>query len=113
MDVFTDLKVIHLDDVDKYNEWSREVKAELLDRRQLWDIVKGTDELPKPEKNDRALEVIRRECRNEFCYAIEKISSAKIAWDTLAAICALHSYTKVSYIGISTSLSKMHMFKHF
>ena len=101
MDVFTDLKVIHLDGVDKYNEWSREVKVELLDRRQLWDIVKGTDELPNPEKNDLALEVIRRECRNEFRYAIEKISSAKIAWDTLAAICALPKSKLHRYLYIS------------
>ena len=112
MDAFTDLKVIHLDDVDKYNEWSREVKEELLERRQLWDIVEGTGEPPNPEnddaafeawskKNDVALKVIRRECHNEFRYAIEKISSAKIAWDTLAAICALpksklHRYLYVS-----------------
>ncbi|XP_050281782.1 uncharacterized protein LOC126722672 isoform X1 [Quercus robur] len=100
LDPDSDLKVIHLDDVDKYNEWSREVKAELLDRRQLWDIVEGTDELPNLEndaaafkawskKNDLALEVIGRECRNEFDNAINKISSAKIAWDTLAAICTL------------------------
>ena len=112
MDVFTDLKVIHLDDVDKYNEWSREVKAELLDRRQLWDIVKGTDELPNPEndaaafkawskKNDLALEVIGRECRNEFDDAINKISSAKIAWDTLAAICALPKSKLHRYLYIS------------
>ena len=104
--------MIYLDDVDKYNDWSREVKEELLERRQLWDIVKGTDEPPNlenddaafkawSEKNDVALKVIRRECHYEFDYAIEKISSAKIAWYTLAAICALPKSKLHRYLYIS------------
>nr|POE66829.1 hypothetical protein CFP56_71355 [Quercus suber] len=88
LDPDSDLKVIYLDDVDKYNEWSREVKEELSERRQLWHTVEGTDEPPEAE-NDKALKVIGRECHNEFCDAIHGISSAKIAWYTLEAICTL------------------------
>nr|POE67854.1 hypothetical protein CFP56_46270 [Quercus suber] len=72
-----------------------------------WDEIanpEGTDEPPNPEndatafeawskKNDVALKVIGCECHNEFHDAIHKISSAKIAWDTLAAICALPKRT--------------------
>ena len=90
---------------------------------QLWDIVEGTDEPPKTEndndpaimawshKNNKALSVIRRDCLNEFYDATNNISSAKIVWDTLWQEYADPS--KVSYIGISTFLSKMHMVKHF
>ena len=83
--------------------------------------MEGTDEPPKAknddptfmawsQKNAKALKVIKHSSKNQFYEAIRRISSAKIAWDTLEAICAL---PEISYIGISTSLSKMHMFKHF
>ena len=91
--------MIDLDDVDKYKDWSLQVKTELK-REQLWDIVEGTDEPPK-EKNDKALQVIRNSCENAMKFAIEKISSAKIAWDTLAGICALPKSKLHRYLYIS------------
>ena len=107
--------------VNNYKEWSHQVKTK-LECKQLWDIVEGTDEPPEGEnddpafkawsyKNSKALEVIERGCCNEFNDAIRRISSAKIVWDTLWQEYADPS--KVSYIGISTFLSKMHMVKHF
>ena len=87
------------------------MKTYLTDE-QLRDIVEGTNEPPNPEndaaafeawskKNDVALKVIRRECHNEFYDAIHRISSAKIAWDTLAAICALPKSKLHWYLYIS------------
>ena len=83
-----------------------------LKREQLWDIVEGTDEPPKAEnddpafmawshKNAKALAVIKRECCNEFFDAVRRISLAKIAWDTLAAICALPKSKLHGYLYIS------------
>ena len=106
-------------DPNNYLDWSLKVKTRLKDQ-QLWDIVEGTNEPPKAEndeaafkawseKNAMALQAIRHSCGWPFYSAIG-ISSAKIAWDTLAAICALY---KTSFIGISRSLSKMHKLKHF
>ena len=109
-----------LEDIDNYMDWSIQVKTKLTDR-QLWDIVEGTDEILKAEtdeaasqawseKNAMALGVIRYSCGGRLCWAIEMITSAKIAWHTLAAICKLPIS---SYKGISRSLSKMHMAEHF
>ena len=107
--------------MDKYEDWSHQVKTELRDK-QLWDIVEGTDEPPKvknddptfmawSQKNAKALKVIKHSSKNQFYEAIRRISSAKIVWDTLWQEYADPS--KVSYIGISSFLSKMHMVKHF
>lgn len=71
-----------------------------LKREQLLDIVEGTDEPPKPE-NDEALRVIKDSCDLQLGWAIAKISSAKIAWDTLAAICALAKSKLYKYFYIS------------
>ena len=109
-----------LEDIDNYMDWSIQVKTKLIDRH-LWNIVEGTDELLKVEtdeaasqawskKNAMALGVIRYSCGERLCWAIEMITSAKIAWHTLAAICQLPIS---SYKGISRSLSKMHMVEHF
>ena len=97
--------------VNNYKEWSHQVKTE-LERKQLWDIVEGTDEPPEAEnddatfmawskKNDKALKVIRASCIKAMKYAITKISSAKIAWDTLAGICALPESKLHRYLYIS------------
>ena len=102
---------MYLDDVDKYKDWSLQVKTELK-REQLWDIVEGTDEPPEVEnddpafmawshKNAKALGVIMRDCLNEFYDAIRRIRSAKIVWDTLAAICALPKSKLHRYLYIS------------
>ena len=109
----------NLEDADNYLDWSLQVKTKLADQ-QLWDIVEGNDEAPKAEsdeaafkawseKNAMALGVIRYSGEGPLQWAIWKITSAKIAWDTLAAICTL---PKSSFIGISRSLSEMHLLIH-
>ena len=77
-----------------------------------------TDDPPKAaEKNDMALGLIEYSCfwfrarLNETLGFEMFFTSAKIAWDALAAICALPK-SKL-HIGISRSLSKMHVLKHF
>ena len=39
--------------VNKYKEWSHQVKTK-LERKQLWDIVEGTDEPPEGQNDDLA-----------------------------------------------------------
>ena len=91
-DAFTGLSMIYLDDVDKYKDWSLQVKTYLTDQ-QLWDIVERTDEPPKAkndeaafkawsEKNAMALGVIVFSCGYRLRFVIWWITSAKIAWDT-------------------------------
>lgn len=102
----------NLEDAENYLDWSLQVKTKLADQ-QLWDIVEGNDEAPKAEhdeaafkawseKNAMALGVIRYSSEGPLKWAIWKITSAKIAWDTLAAICTL---PKSSFIGISRTHS--------
>ena len=104
-------------DADNYLDWSLQVKTKLADQ-QLWDIVEGNDEALKAEndeaafkawseKNAIALGVIRYSGEGPLKWAIRKTTSAKIAWDTLAVICTL---PKSSFIGISRSLSEMHIY---
>ena len=98
-------------DGNNYLDWSLQMKTILTDR-QLWDIVEGTDDPPEAEKNDMALGLIRYSCFwPGLSVELKTITSAKIVWDALAAICALPK-SKL-HIGISRSLSKMHMLKHF
>ena len=77
-----------------------------------------TDDPPKAaEKNDMALGLIEYSCfwfragLNEMLGFEMFFTSAKIAWDALVAICTLPK-SKL-HIGISRSLSKMHVLKHF
>ena len=115
-------------DGNNYLDWSLKVKAILMDR-QLWnvvegEIVEGTNDPHKKEKNDMALALIKYSCYwfqigLNYIFGIDKvvskklgsITSAKMLWDALVAICALPK-SKL-HIGISRSLSKMHMLKHF
>nr|POF11817.1 hypothetical protein CFP56_66016 [Quercus suber] len=79
------------DDGNNYLDWSLQVKAILMDR-QLWDIVEGTDNPPKAEKNDMALGLIEYSCfwfRAKIDDKLRRFTSAKIVWDALAVICAL------------------------
>ena len=103
--------MIDLTNVGKYEDWSHQVKTELRDK-QLWDIVEGIVDPPEAEnddpdfmawsqKNAEALKVIKRSSTNEFYDAIRKISSAKIAWDTLEAICTLPESKLHRYLYIS------------
>ena len=106
-----------LDDVDNYEVWSDQVKTYLTNKQWLWNIVEGTkaenDEAAFEawsKKNAMALAVTVFSCGYCLRCAIWGITSAKVAWDTLEKICKI---PKSRYIGISRSLSKMHMFKHF
>ena len=77
-----------------------------LKRKQLWDIVEGTDEpasIAWCKKNAMALDEIK-------CYVYNSgfdmdefydIISAKIAWDILAAICDLDKSKLHRYLYIS------------
>ena len=102
-----------LDDVDNYEDWSILVKTYLTDL-QLWEIVEGTNEPPKAEndnhafmawseKNALAFRVIVFSCGYRLRFAIWWITSAKIAWYTLAEICIIPTS---HYLGISRSPSK-------
>ncbi|XP_065620157.1 uncharacterized protein LOC111999124 [Quercus suber] len=98
-------------DVDNYLEWSLQVKTNLT-AQGLWDVVEAANEPPKAKtdeaaneppkaktdeaaskawtkKNDKALKMIQNSCTSHLCSAISMITSAKVAWDTLAAICEL------------------------
>ena len=103
--------MIYLHDVDQYKDWSLQVRTKLK-REQLWDIVQGEEKPPKAKnddptfmawskKNATALQVIRNSCSSPITCAIEKISLAKIAWDTLAGICALPKSKLHRYLYIS------------
>ena len=98
-------------DVDNYLEWSLQVKNNLT-AQGLWDVVEAANEPPKAKtdeatskawtkKNAKVLKMIKNSCGPNLCSAISMITSAKVAWDTLAAICVL---PKDGYIGIYLSL---------
>ena len=98
-------------DPNNYLDWSLQVKTRLTNQ-QLWDIVEGTNEPPKAENDEAAfrawshrntmvLRVIQYSCRKLCNLAIRKTNSAKLAWDTLAAICALHKSKLHRYLYIS------------
>ena len=104
--------------VNNYLVWKVQVRTYLI-AQDLWDIVEASDEYPKQEddeaafkawtrKNALALHVIQISCEPRVCFVIRRISSAKIAWDTLKAICKID---KSDYDGMSLSI--LHMLKHF
>ena len=97
--------------VDNYLGWSVQMKTYLI-AQDLWDIVNTTDECPKQEddeaafkawskKNAMALHVIQMSCPQRICHVISLITSAKIAWETLEAICRI---PKRHYVGMSLSI---------
>ena len=116
MDAFTDLNMPYFHDVHYYLKSSLQIEANLR-HEQLWDIVEETDEPPKEEndycafmawshKNDKVLRLIKYYLRGTpLKLAIEKTTSAKIAWDTLAAVCALHKSKLHRYLYIQTFLA--------
>ena len=102
--VATDLEIVEATDESH--------KPEIVEATDL-EIVEATDERLKPEndeaalkawtrKNAMALHVIQISCEPRICFVISQITSAQIAWDTLAIIC---SKPKSSFTGISLSLS--------
>ena len=101
-------------DGNNYLDWSLQVKAILMDQ-QLWEIVEEADEPPKAQNDEAAfnvwshknaivLGVIQYSCQTHFNFAIEKTTSAKLAWDTLAVIWALHKSKLHRYLYIQTFL---------
>nr|POF00643.1 hypothetical protein CFP56_26211 [Quercus suber] len=82
-----------LRDEDNYLEWSVRVKTDLM-AEDLWDIVEATNEPPTPENeaafkawrkmNAMALRVIQNSVGSDRFSDIMEITSARIAWETLA-----------------------------
>nr|XP_023929358.1 uncharacterized protein LOC112040699 [Quercus suber]POE89520.1 hypothetical protein CFP56_50245 [Quercus suber] len=78
---------------DNYWDWSVQLKTYLM-AQDLWEIVESTYEPPAPENeaalkawsktNAMALHVIQMSCEPYTFSDIREISSARIAWDTLA-----------------------------
>ncbi|XP_062174686.1 uncharacterized protein LOC133879892 isoform X3 [Alnus glutinosa] len=79
---------------DNYVAWTVRVKTYLM-AHDLWDVIEATTEAPSLEddeaafkawsmKNSTALHVIQISCGPDTISKIIQISSAKIAWDTLA-----------------------------
>jgi hypothetical protein len=96
-------------DNDNYVEWSVEVKDSLM-AYDLWDIVEATTEPPNQEdddaalrawRNSMALHVIQNSCKPDTLFEIREISSAKVAWNTLAE----KYHPKNASFGLSLSLS--------
>ena len=76
---------------DNYLDWSIRVKTCLM-TQALWDFVESSDEAltlntenaSAWSENAKALHVIQMFCGSDTFSDIREISSAKIAWDTLA-----------------------------
>ena len=78
---------------DNYLDWSVRVKTYLM-AQDLWDVVESRSEPPAREDdaafkfwsktNAMALHVIQMLCGPDTFSDIREISSARIAWDTLA-----------------------------
>ncbi|KAH7511432.1 hypothetical protein FEM48_ZijujUnG0015400 [Ziziphus jujuba var. spinosa] len=92
-------------DEENYVDWSVRVQTYLL-AEDLWDVVESSDEPPKPEdhkeddengdrggaeykswrkKNASALHAIQTCCGPDAFSMIRDITSAKVAWETLAS----------------------------
>ena len=66
-----------------------------LKEHDLWNIVETTTKPTTPawsKKNALALYLIKESCESEKLSLIEKISMAKIAWDTYAEMIKSGSY---------------------
>ncbi|XP_050133985.1 uncharacterized protein LOC126610054 isoform X2 [Malus sylvestris] len=87
----TNLKVLSH---DNYEDWSFHFKTYLL-AQDLWEVVEETSEPPRREdhevefmvwrkNNAKVLHAIQTSCGDDNYFIIQGISSAKVAWDTLA-----------------------------
>ena len=105
-------EIVEATDLEIVEATDESPKPEIVEATDL-EIVEATDERLKPEndeaalkawtrKNAMALHVIQISCEPRICFVISQITSAQIAWDTLAIIC---SKPKSSFTGISLSLS--------
>ena len=78
---------------DNYLDWNVRVKTSLM-AQGLWDIVESRNGSPTPENeavfkvwsmtNAMALHVIQNSCGPDTFSDIREITSARIAWETLA-----------------------------
>ena len=78
---------------NNYLDWSVQLKTYLM-AQDLWEIVESRSDAPAPEieaafkswskTNAMALHVIQMSCQPNRFSDIREISSARIAWDTLA-----------------------------
>ncbi|XP_068304413.1 ankyrin repeat-containing protein NPR4-like [Pyrus communis] len=89
--VIANLKVLNH---DNYEDWSFHFKTYLL-AEDLWEVVEETSEPPRREdgeaefmgwrkNNAKVLHAIQTCCGDDTYFIIRCISSAKVAWDTLA-----------------------------
>ncbi|TQD93086.1 hypothetical protein C1H46_021293 [Malus baccata] len=89
--VIANLKVLSH---DNYEDWSFHFKTYLL-AEDLWEVVEETSEPPRQEdgeaeflvwrkNNAKVLHAIHTCCGDDTHFIIRGISSAKVAWDTLA-----------------------------
>ncbi|KAM0955552.1 hypothetical protein ACFX2A_024423 [Malus domestica] len=89
--VIANLKVLSY---DNYEDWSFHFKTYLL-AEDLWEVVEETSEPPRQEdgeaeflvwrkNNAKVLHAIHTCCGDDTHFIIRGISSAKVAWDTLA-----------------------------
>ena len=73
-----------------YVVWSVQVKT-YLKAKGLWGIVeidepRGNRDEVWTRKNFKVLHMIQTSCEPRICLSISRITSAKVAWDTLEAI---------------------------
>jgi len=87
-------KFLRVIEKDNYEDWSVQIKTYLM-AHDLWEIIEATTEPRKQKddeatfkdwrnKNSMALQVIQILCGPDTSSEIINITSAKIAWDTLA-----------------------------
>ena len=79
---------------ESYVAWSNQMKTILM-KHDLWNIVETTTKPATPawsKKNALALYLIRESCRQDRFCLIEKITMAKIAWDTIAEMNKSNTY---------------------
>jgi len=104
--------VLEVLEKDNYVEWSIRVQTYLM-AQDLWNTVEATTEPTKQEddeatfmawseKNSMALNVIQKSCRPDTLFEIREISSANVAWNTLAV---KYNVPKKTSSGLSLSLS--------
>nr|TKR66367.1 hypothetical protein D5086_0000310570 [Populus alba] len=80
---------------DNYDDWSACMKSYML-AQDLWDFIKHTglqeaDYKALRRKNAAALHAIQVPCAPHMLSKIRSITSAKVAWDTLANLQQQHS----------------------
>jgi hypothetical protein len=81
---------------DNYDDWSACMKSYML-AQDLWDFIEPTvlQEVDNHEalrrKNAAALHAIQVSCAPHMLSKIRSITSAKVAWDTLANLQQQHS----------------------